>query len=295
MRMQPLGGSSLAGQRLVARAPAATRAAMPARLLVQARSIEAGARPPPMRCGRQLRAARPSARPLRPEARSPSRSLLFVRRAGVGIFGTKAGMTTLYDAAGNAQPATVIAIEPGNVVTQVKTAERDGYAAVQVGYREAREGRLRKPEAGHCAKAGAPPLRHLREFKVASTEGYAPGQALAFEEMFKVGDLVDVAGTSIGKGFQGGIKRFGFARGNMTHGSKSKREHGSIGPGSSPGRVYPGAKLPGLMGNARVKARKSEILLVDAERRAIVVKGSVAGKPGNVVEIAPAKIVGVNV
>lgn len=290
MRMQPLS-SGLAGQRLVARAPAATRAGALARHLVQARSIEAGARPPPMRCGRRIaRAPLCAPSPRRPLTIPPPRP-----RAGVGIFGTKAGMTTLYDAAGNAQPATVIAIEPGNVVTQVKTAERDGYAAVQVGYREAREGRLRKPEAGHCAKAGAPPLRHLREFKVASTEGYAPGQALAFEEMFKVGDLVDVAGTSIGKGFQGGIKRFGFARGNMTHGSKSKREHGSIGPGSSPGRVYPGAKMPGLMGNARVKARKSEILLVDAERRAIVVKGSVAGKPGNVVEIAPAKIVGVNV
>ena len=214
--------------------------------------------------------------------------------AGVGVFGTKAGMTMLF-VNGVALPATVIALEDGNVVTQVKTADTDGYSAVQVGYRAVRDGKLTKPEAGHCAKAGAPPLKQLREFKVKSVEGFEAGQQLAFEEMFKAGDLVDVAGTSIGKGFQGGIKRWNFARGNMTHGSKSKREHGSIGPGSTPARVYPGAKMPGQMGNERVKIRKAQVLLVDAEKRAIVVKGSLPGKPGNVLEITPAKVVGVNV
>lgn len=214
--------------------------------------------------------------------------------AGVGIFGTKAGMTTLYRD-GLALPATVIALEDGNIVTAVKSADKDGYSSVQVGYRTVKETKLTKPELGHCSKAGAPPLKQLREFKVKSVEGYEPGQQLAFEEMFKAGDLVDVAGTSIGKGFQGGIKRWNFARGNMTHGSKSKREHGSIGPGSTPARVYPGAKMPGQMGNERVKIRKAEVLLVDAEKRAIVVKGSVPGKPGNVVEITPAKKVGINI
>jgi len=203
-------------------------------------------------------------------------------------------MTTLYKD-GLAYPATVIALEEGNVVTQVKTVEKDGYNAVQVGYKEVRENKLTKPEAGHCKKADAPPLRHLREFKVKELGSYEPGQALNIEEMFSVGDVVDVAGKSIGKGFQGGIKRWGFARGNMTHGSKSKREHGSIGPGSTPGRVFPGVKMPGHMGAERVKVRKSEVLLVDVEKRAIVVKGSVPGKPGNVVEITPSKIVGVNV
>ncbi|GAB4817009.1 hypothetical protein N2152v2_004055 [Parachlorella kessleri] len=246
--------------------------------------------------------------------------------AGVGIFGTKAGMTQIFTAEGLAVPATVIALEDGNIVTQVKTAERDGYNAVQVGYREVKEQKVTKPELGHLRKAGAPPLKHLREFKVKEVAGYEPGQQLVVEELFKVGDLVDVAGTSIGKGFQeqgwvgelgahwrleralekkfvvcevvewwtgictqGGIKRWGFARGNMTHGSKSKREHGSIGMNSTPSRVFPGLKMPGQMGNVRTKLRKLEVLLVDPEKRAIVVKGSVPGKPGNVIEIAPAK------
>jgi len=203
-------------------------------------------------------------------------------------------MTTLYKD-GLAVPATVIALEDGNVVTQVKTMETDGYVAVQVGYQATKESKLTKPEAGHCKKAGTEPLRRLREFKLADVSAYEPGQKLVVEDLFKAGDYVDVAGTSIGKGFQGGIKRWGFARGNMTHGSKSKREHGSIGPGTTPGRVFPGVKMPGHMGAERVKVRKSEILLVDVEKRAIVVKGSVPGKPGNVIEITPSKIVGFNI
>lgn len=212
----------------------------------------------------------------------------------MGIFGTKAGMTTLYKD-GLAVPATIIALEEGNVVTQIKTAETDGYNAVQVGYQEVKESKLTKPEVGHCTKAGTAPLRHLREFKVKDLPEYEPGQALPIEELFKAGDQVDVAGMSIGKGFQGGIKRWNFARGLMTHGSKSKREHGTIGPGTTPGRTFPGLKMPGQMGAQRVKVRKSEVLLVDTEKRAIVVKGSVPGKPGNVLEITPSKIVGVNV
>lgn len=213
---------------------------------------------------------------------------------GVGIFGTKAGMTTLYRN-GLALPATVIALEEGNVVTQVKSVDTDGYTAVQVGYQQCKDSKVTKPELGHLQKAGAPTLRRLREFKIKDASAYEPGQALNIEEMFKEGDLVDVAGTSIGKGFQGGIKRWGFARGLMTHGSKSKREHGSIGPGSTPGRVFPGVKMPGQMGNERVKIRKAEVLMVDVEKKAIVIKGSVPGKPGNVVEITPAKKVGINI
>lgn len=214
--------------------------------------------------------------------------------AGVGLFGTKAGMTMLFKD-GLAYPATVIALEEGNIVTQVKTNDKDGYDAVQVGYQVVAERKLTKPEVGHTTKAGAPPLRHLREFKVKNVDGYEPGKQLQIEEMFKVGDLIDVAGTTIGKGFQGGIKRWGFARGNMTHGSKSKREHGSFGPGTTPGRIFPGVKQAGQMGNVRTKLRKVEVLMVDAEKKAIVVKGSVPGKPGNVVEMTPAKLVGINV
>lgn len=203
-------------------------------------------------------------------------------------------MTTLYKD-GMAVPATIIALEEGNVVTQVKTAETDGYNAVQVGYQIVKERKLTKPEAGHCKKAGTEPVRHLREFKVKDLPEYEAGQELPIEDMFQVGAPVDIAGTTIGKGFQGGIKRWNFARGNMTHGSKSKREHGTIGPGTTPGRTFPGLKMPGHMGAKRAKIRKAEILLVDVEKRAIVVKGSVPGKPGNVVEITPSKIVGVNI
>ncbi|KAL4446359.1 hypothetical protein ABPG77_003166 [Micractinium sp. CCAP 211/92] len=214
--------------------------------------------------------------------------------AGVGVFGTKAGMMQFYKN-GAALPATVIALEGGNIVTQVKSAEKDGYTAVQVGYKTVPDRKITKPELGHLQKAGAPAMKHLREFKVKDAAGFEPGQQLNVADMFSEGDLVDVAGTTIGKGFQGGIKRWGFARGNMTHGSKSKREHGSTGPGSTPGRVFPGLKAAGQMGNVRTKLRKVEVLMVDAEKGAIVVKGSLPGKPGNLLEIAPAKRVGKNV
>jgi large subunit ribosomal protein L3 len=213
---------------------------------------------------------------------------------GVGMFGTKAGMTQIFTPDGLALPATVIALEQGNVVAQIKTTETDGYNAVQVGYRVKREDKLTKPEMGHLKKHGAPPMRHLREFKVQDVSAYESGQQLQVSEMFKEGDLIDVAGHSIGKGFQGSIKRWGMARGNMTHGSKSKRQHGSIGMCATPARVFPGLKMAGQMGNTRIKSRKLKVIKVDQERGAIVVHGSVPGKPGNVLEITPAKIVGVN-
>ncbi|KAI3432638.1 hypothetical protein D9Q98_004184 [Chlorella vulgaris] len=244
----------------------------------------------PSLAGTQLTARRSVGRTAAPRA---ARIVARTMEAGVGIWGTKAGMMQFFKD-GAALPATVIALEAGNIVTQVKTAEKDGYTAVQVGYQTCKEKKITKPELGHLQKAGAPAMKHLREFKVKDASGYEPGQQLNLEDMFKAGDFVDVAGTTIGKGFQGGIKRWGFARGNMTHGSKSKREHGSTGPGSSPGRVFPGLKAAGQMGNIRSKL-KAEVLMVDVEKGAIVVKGSVPGKPGNVLEIAPAKRVGVNV
>lgn len=219
------------------------------------------------------------------------------KEAGVGIFGTKAGMMSYFTEDGLVVPATVIALEEGNIVTGVKTAETDGYNAVQVGYKVVAERKVTKPELGHLAKAGCPPLKHLREFKLADgakVAEYTPGQALDIAAMFKEGDKVDVAGTTVGKGFQGTIKRWGHKRGLMTHGSKSHREHGSTGPGTTPGRTYPGLKMAGQMGNVRRKSRQVAVLKVDAERRALVLKGSVPGKAGGVLEIAPAKIVGVN-
>lgn len=211
------------------------------------------------------------------------------------MFGTKAGMTQIFTPEGLALPATVIALEEGNVVTQVHTEEKSGYKSVQLGYQECADRKVTRPEAGHCKKAGAKAMRHLREFKIPDVSGYEPGQALNVEDLFKVGDLVDVAGTSIGKGFQGTIKRWNHHRGLMTHGSKSKRQHGSIGMSATPSRVLPGLKMAGHMGAERVKIRKLEILKVRPDIGAIVVKGAVPGKAGNVLEITPAKIVGKNI
>lgn len=215
--------------------------------------------------------------------------------AGVGLYGQKAGMTTWFDEEGDAVACTIIALPDGNVVTNLKTQERDGYDAVQVGYNTVAEKKLTKAQLGHLNKANAPNLRHLGEFRLKDTSGFELGQQLNLEEIFNKGDLIDVRSRSIGKGFQGGIKRWGFKRGLMTHGSKSHRAHGSIGMSATPSRVLPGGKHPGRMGNKMVKQRKLKVLEVDAEMKAIVVKGSVPGKAGALVRITPAKIVGKNI
>lgn len=239
-------------------------------------------------------------------ARASCRMVVQAKRAeaGVGIFGTKAGMMTYFTEDGLCVPATVIALEEGNMVTAVKSKATDGYDAVQVGYKVVKEKNFKKPELGHLKKSGCPPLRHLREFKVNDASKVAnlqPGQQLDIAEMFKAGDAVDVAGTTVGKGFQGTIKRWHHKRGLMTHGSKSHREHGSTGPGTTPGRTYPGLKMAGHMGNVRRKSKQLHILKVvkredrpDSDFGLLVVKGSVPGKAGNVLEITPAKIVGKN-
>eukprot|EP00878_Enallax_costatus_P027207 GHUV01029269.1.p1 GENE.GHUV01029269.1~~GHUV01029269.1.p1 ORF type:complete len:208 (+),score=72.63 GHUV01029269.1:420-1043(+) len=206
-------------------------------------------------------------------------------------------MMTYFTEQGTAVPATVIALEEGNYVTMVKTTATDGYDAVQVGYKVVAERKVRKPELGHLKKSNCPPMKHLREFKLVDSSKvseYQAGQQLDISSILKEGDKIDIAGTTVGKGFQGTIKRYGMKRGAMTHGSKSHREHGSTGPGTTPGRTFPGLKMAGHMGAQRRKCRSLQVLKVDAERGAIVVKGSVPGKAGNILEIAPAKIVGVN-
>lgn len=217
--------------------------------------------------------------------------------AGIGVMGTKLGMMTYFDSAGKVVPVTVVGFREGNIVTQVKTQSTDGYDAVQIGYRRVRDRKLTKPELGHLNKAGAIPLRHLQEFRLpaAVVEGFQPNQRLQFEEIFKEGDLVDVSGTTIGKGFQGGIKRHNFRRGPMSHGSKSHRALGSIGAGTTPGRVYPGKKMPGRMGGTKRKIRKLKIVKIDNDLNVLMIKGAVPGKPGNLLRIAPAKIVGLNI
>lgn len=204
-------------------------------------------------------------------------------------------MMSYFEESGTVVPVTVIGFREGNIVTQVKTEATDGYNAVQVGYRRVRDRKLTKPEMGHLEKSGIIPLRHLQEFRLQSVGEFEPNQRLVFDELFKEGDLVDVSGTTIGKGFQGGIKRHNFKRGQMAHGSKSHRQLGSIGAGTTPGRVYKGKKMPGRMGGTTRKIRKLKIIKTDNELRIVMVKGAVPGKPGNLLRITPAKIVGVNI
>lgn len=218
--------------------------------------------------------------------------------AGVGLYGKKAGMTMIYSEEGSALPVTVIVLEDGaNVVTEKMTEDKHGYSAVQVGYNVTADKHMNKPEAGHLAKNGLSNLRSLAEFRVASDEAqkYEIGQKLVASEMFNEGDLVDVRGKSTGKGFQGTVKRHGFSRGPMAHGSKNHRKPGSIGMSATPARVLPGKKMAGKMGNKMVKARKLKVVKVDDELGVVLVKGSVPGKPGSTVRVTPAKIVGVNV
>ena len=175
---------------------------------------------------------------------------------------------------------------------QVKTEETDGYNAVQVGYDQVKDYKITKPEVGHCAKAGVAPMRHLEEFRLKDTPAHELGQQLKPTEIFNAGDVVDVRGTSIGKGWQGAVKKYGFSRGLMTHGSKSHRQHGSVGAGTSPGRIFPGKKMHSQMGNETTTIRKLKVMRVEDD--CIIVKGSVPGKRGNLLRVAPAKIVGTN-
>lgn len=205
----------------------------------------------------------------------------------VGILGTKLGMTQVFDDEGKAIPVTVIQAGPCTV-TQVKTKQTDGYSAIQVGFGETKVKALNKPELGHLAKSEAPPLRHLREYRLDDVSAFELGQQLK-ADTFEAGQLVDVTGTSIGRGFAGYQKRHNFRRGPMAHGSKNHRLPGSTGAGTTPGRIYPGKRMAGQMGASQVTIRKLQIVKVDAERNLLLVKGAVPGKPGAFVNITPTK------
>ena len=208
----------------------------------------------------------------------------------VGILGTKLGMTQIFDEDGVSIPVTVVQAGPCPI-TQIKTEQTDGYTAVQVAYGEIAEKNLTRPELGHLKKAEVEPKRHLREYRVKDTSEFELGQVLTAER-FDEGQLVDVTGTSIGRGFTGYHKRHGFSRGPMTHGSKNHRLPGSIGAGTTPGRVYPGKRMAGQDGNRKVTIRKLTVVSVDAERNLLLIKGAVPGKAGALLNIRPANIVG---
>lgn len=205
--------------------------------------------------------------------------------------GQKLGMTQIFDQEqGTAIPVTVIELGPCTV-TQIKTPNTDGYSAIQVGYNTVKEKALTRPEQGHLKKANAPSLRHLKEYRVTDTSNYELGQSLTVD-LFNEVQLVDVRGTSIGRGFAGYQKRHKFARGPRTHGSKNYRSPGSIGPGSTPGRTYPGTRMAGRMGGKTVTIRKLKVMRVDSERNLILIKGSIPGKSGGLLSITPSNLVG---
>jgi len=203
-----------------------------------------------------------------------------------GILGKKVGMTQYFTESGELIPVTVVEVTP-NVVLQLKTIENDGYEAVQLGFDDLREVLSNRPAKGHVAKANATPKRFIREFNNVELSEYEVGQEITVD-VFKAGDIVDVTGTSKGKGFQGAIKRHGQSRGPMAHGSRYHRRPGSMGGASFPSRVFKGKALPGQMGGDRITIQNLEVVKVDAERNVILIKGNVPGSKKSLVEIKTA-------
>ncbi len=208
----------------------------------------------------------------------------------IGLLGQKVGMTTIFDSEGRALPVTVVKAGPCTVV-QAKTVETDGYEAVQVGYGEAKVSRLSGGEAGHFNRAGVKPARVLREFRLEDGERFEVGHEFSVD-LFSEGQLVDVVGTSIGRGFAGLQKRWNAGRGPMSHGSKFHRHPGSIGAGTTPSRVFKGRKMAGRMGNERVTVKKLTVVGVDNERNLLLIKGAVPGVEGGVLIVRPTVKVG---
>ena len=200
------------------------------------------------------------------------------------IIGKKVGMTQIFDEKGVVIPVTAIQAGPC-VVAQVKTVETDGYNAVQLGYGEVKDKHINKPEAGHFKKAGIENKKHLREFRMDSIDVKVGDEVKA--DVFATGDKIDVQGTTKGKGFQGVIKRHGQSRGPMGHGSMYHRRPGSMGPTSTPGRVFKGKKLPGHMGVQTVTIQNLDVVSVDLDKNVLLVKGSVPGAKGALLKIRP--------
>ena len=200
-----------------------------------------------------------------------------------GLIGKKIGMTQIFDEAGKVVPVTVIEAGPC-VVTQLKTAENDGYEAVQLGFGDVSPKHTNKPMTGHFKKNDLPFKRTLKEFRLDDISNVNVGDVLK-ADVFAAGDVIDVSGVSKGKGFQGAIKRHGQSRGPMAHGSKYHRHAGSNGPATTPGRVFKGKHMPGHMGHVQVTIQNLEIVRVDAEQNLILVKGAVPGPKKSLVTL----------
>lgn len=201
----------------------------------------------------------------------------------IGLIGRKVGMTQVFQDDGTMVAVSVLAIQP-NTVTRLRTTDRDGYTAVQLGTEVVRK--LTKPEAGQLKDL--PKVATVREFRVASVDDYTVGQTLSIGDVFAEGDDVDVTGVSKGKGFAGHVKRHNFRRGPKTHGSDHHREPGSIGPGTTPGRVYRGVRMAGHMGDERVTIKKVRVVRTDPDRNLLLVKGSLPGARGSLILVKKA-------
>ena len=200
-----------------------------------------------------------------------------------GLLGVKLGMTQVWDENGRVVPVTVIEVAP-NVVTQIRTPEVDGYSAVQIAAGAIDPRKVNKPSAGHFEKAGVTPRRHLTEIRTADAAEYSLGQELTIEGTFEAGQLIDVVGTSKGKGFAGTMKRHNFKGVSASHGShRNHRKPGSIGGAATPGRVFKGHRMAGRMGGERVTVQNLTVQAIDAEKGLILVKGAVPGGRGRLV------------
>lgn len=200
------------------------------------------------------------------------------------ILGKKIGMTQYFGSEGESIPVTVVKAGPCTVV-QKKTPDNDGYSALKLGFDDKKEKNVNKPNKGEFAKFKISPKRYLKEFRTEALDKFNPGQEIKVEEMFKEKDLVDVSGITKGKGFQGVIKRYNLARGKETHGSMYHRRPGSMGAGTSPGRVFKGKKLPGHMGHVKVTVLNLEVVKVDSEKGLLLIKGALPGPKGGLLVI----------
>jgi large subunit ribosomal protein L3 len=201
----------------------------------------------------------------------------------IGILGKKVGMTRLFGENGEAIPVTVIEAGPCHIV-QIKSEETDGYKAIQIGYGQKKENAINEPARGHFRKAGVPPLRFLREFRIDDLENYELGGEITVD-IFSVGERVDVSAVSKGKGFSGVMKRWGHKGGKASHGAETHRHGGAIGASANPSRVFKGLPMAGRMGGKRVSVQNLEVAKIDAGRNLLVVKGSVPGPSNSMVMV----------
>ena len=203
----------------------------------------------------------------------------------IGLLGNKIGMTQIFDESGNIVHVTILKVGPC-IITQIKTKIKDGYNAIQVGYSNTSNKSLTQSELGHLQKSNIQPLKYLKEFRMENVDEFEVGQVLNVD-LLSVNQLVNIKGKTIGKGFSGLQKRHNFTRGPMTHGSKNHRAPGSIGMGTTPGRVLPGKKMAGQLGNKLTTIKKLKVIQLSSEENILIIKGSVPGKPGNLLSITP--------